>query len=346
MAISLAASGLRAQAVPGAQEGAYLIESFEDLERLSRMVAEGEGEYSGEVWLMNDIEAVRPFNPIGDETHMFTGIFDGRGHTVSGLQVTGENMFSGLFGYVGIGGTVRDVKLSDVFVAGVRYSGAVAAYSAGTIENCAVSRGTIHGKSGDEYGVSTGGIVGLSCGRVSGCAALDVQVSGGRCVGGIAGSVCGGKLEMCISDASVRSWHAGEALAGGAAGCVQTGGEVRGCIALGEVRAPAARWAGGIAGGVLSGKMGNCLALNEVIGREPGGTAGYLARRAQAMACRYAPFAPVGVGEGRQDGTYLLPGGRNVRLDAALLLPLICAETDSEVAAILNVSVASAGRGL
>ena len=51
------------------------------------------------------------FVPIGDATK-FTGSFDGQGRTISNLTINRPtNDYVGLFGYVGIGGTVQDVGL-------------------------------------------------------------------------------------------------------------------------------------------------------------------------------------------------------------------------------------------
>lgn len=309
--------------VPAAADaggGVWLIETFEELEALSRQV--NEGGFFGEVRLMNDIKAERPLTPIGSAEYMFEGLFDGQGYAVSGLRTDGADGFSGLFGCVGREGMIRNLTLENVLITGGRYSGAAAGYSAGRIENCTVQGGRIIGNAVYEFGAATGGVVGLTDGSVEGCRVLETSVFGMRCAGGIAGSLCAGEIKRCLSSGRVISFYSGEALIGGIAGSVQIGGVLRECICLSEVRAEKAFDAGGIAGGVMSGEVIKCVFLGSVCGREPGAIAGYAARRAQLMSCRYDPSCGKGVGEGRQDGTLLLSRCGLVRPQTDWLLPL------------------------
>ncbi len=297
------------------QDGVYRIENFGALRELSELAAETDGGFSGEVWLMCDIEAEEPLAPIGSPEHMFQGVFDGRGHAISGLRIEGGGAFQGLFGCVGTEGQVKNLTVRGVRVTGTRYTGGIAAYSAGTIESCCIDGGRIAGTGGMEYSTATGGIAGLSSGRIASCVSRKTTVIGRRYVGGIVGSQCAGSVEGCVSGAAVRSSERGRALAGGVAGSVQTGGEIRACISAGAVHAPRAAWAGGIAGGLLSGKMSGCISLSRVKGREAGGAAGYAAQHAQIMNCLYAPWTEEGVGEGRQAGVREIEGGRRIRAD-------------------------------
>lgn len=290
-----------------AEEAVFLIEKFEDLERFSFVVSAGVGAYRGEARLMNDIEAERPLMPIGDEKHMFQGVFDGQEHTISGLQIDGGGDFAGLFGCIGREGVVRNLNIHDVLVTGGGYTGAMAGYSAGLIEKCTVSGGRVIGTSPYEYGTATGGIVGLTDGRVENCVNQDAGVYGSRFVGGIAGSLCAGEIGRCMSMSDVFSCADGEALAGGMVGAVQSGGKVSECIGTGEVFAEDAFDVGGIAGGILSGSLKKSIFLGRVDAKEPGAAAGFVAPRAQVMACLYDAAAGMGVGEGRQDGTLPLP---------------------------------------
>lgn len=282
--------------------GAYRIETFEQLEEFSQMVSEGDGAYAGEVFLMNDIRAVRPLTPIGDEQHMFCGLFDGQGHTISGLRIISAGDFAGLFGCVGKEGVIRNVTLENVLVSGERYTGAAAGYSAGLIEQCTVTGGRVIGRSQNQFSVATGGVVGLTDGRVRGCVNLGTRVYGGRYAGGIAGSVCAGSVDRCLGDGNVYSRFGGEALAGGIVGAVLSNGEIRECIGTAQVCAENASDAGGIAGSVFSGRLLKCIFIGELFSREPGAVAGYAAPRAQIMACRYDPSAAMGAGEGGQAG--------------------------------------------
>lgn len=305
----------------GAEE-AYLIESFEDLEILSRIVSEGEGDYTGCVRLLCDIEAERPLTPIGDEGHMFSGSFDGGGYAVSGLHIDGGD-FAGLFGCVGVGGRVENLVLVNPLVSGGRYTGAVAGYSAGSIERCAVLSGRIIGRSMNEFSIATGGVVGLSSGRIKECVNSGGSVYGRRYVGGVVGSQCASSVERCIGAGSVYSIDTGDALAGGVAGSMQTGAKAKELIFAGRVLADRASRAGGVAGGVFSGTLSGCVSAGVVSGREAGGIAGFVARRAQIMHCRWMNLTLPAVGEGRQDGTLTLPPPLPWGIRLRFLLPMI-----------------------
>ena len=71
-------------------------------------------------------------NGIGDETTPFTGIFDGDGHTVKGLNVT-----NGLFGVIS-GATVKNLTVEGNVNATVEKAGGIVGFisDSGTVENC------------------------------------------------------------------------------------------------------------------------------------------------------------------------------------------------------------------
>ena len=93
----------------------------------------------------------------------FSGVFDGQDHTISGLNVQGENLsmwhtnYAGLFGYTD-NATVRNLTVEGtVNTPNLRYVGGIAGYAAGnaTFENL-VFKGQVEGAS------RVGGIVGFS----------------------------------------------------------------------------------------------------------------------------------------------------------------------------------------
>jgi len=70
------------------------------------------------------------FEPIGNMTDPFTGSFDGRGYSITGLYINRPNDdYVGLFGSVGYSGTVHDLDLKDANVTGRDYTGAVAGHT-------------------------------------------------------------------------------------------------------------------------------------------------------------------------------------------------------------------------
>ena len=83
----------------------------------------------------------------------FAGTFDGAGHTISGLYIaTGTSQ--GLFGYIGAGGVVKDLTISDSSVTGTTDLGFIAGSNAGTVSGITVVNSTITGTQ------RVGGIVG------------------------------------------------------------------------------------------------------------------------------------------------------------------------------------------
>lgn len=100
---------------------------------------------SGKYVLLNniDLSSYSEWAPIGEtKESAFTGILDGNGNTVSGLNITKcTNGVAGLFGYNK--GTVRNLNVSGNINANatgsennVGYIGGIVGYNIGTIENC------------------------------------------------------------------------------------------------------------------------------------------------------------------------------------------------------------------
>ena len=124
------------------------------------------------------------WTPIGtDYDNSYTGTFDGGGHTITGLTVTTNDEYAGLFGYIGDAGTVKNVVMEGVLITsnnGLSRAGGVAGFSRGTIENCSVS-GSVSGT------VYVGGVVGAQWGgSITGCSS-SATVKGTVDVGGVAG---------------------------------------------------------------------------------------------------------------------------------------------------------------
>ena len=144
------------------------------------------------------------WTPIGtDYDNAYTGTFDGGGHTITGLTITTNDEYAGLFGYLGnFGkfGTVKNVVMDGIQITcnhRLGYAGGVAGYSWGTIENCSVS-GSVSGT------VSVGGVVGAQRdGSITGCSS-SATVKGTLNVGGVAGqTIFGATLTACYATGNV-----------------------------------------------------------------------------------------------------------------------------------------------
>ena len=144
------------------------------------------------------------WTPIGtDYDNAYTGTFDGGGHTITGLTITTNDEYAGLFGYLGnFGkfGTVKNVVMDGIQITcnhRLGYAGGVAGFSWGTIENCSVS-GSVSGT------VSVGGVVGVQRdGSITGCSS-SATVKGTLNVGGVAGqTIFGATLTACYATGNV-----------------------------------------------------------------------------------------------------------------------------------------------
>ncbi|SNS75574.1 The GLUG motif-containing protein, partial [Belliella buryatensis] len=155
------------------------------------------------------------WDPIGDSEAAFAGVFDGDGHTISGLKVNRptEDNVGGLFGFVS--GTdevnpavIKNVGLVDVHVIGrSTVGGLIGKMDEDTSVQGASVTGVVTG--GEGY-FDIGGLVGVlgsaSC-KVSDSFA-DVSVSGDDFVGGLIG-FNNGVVERTYSLGSVSGFNAG-----------------------------------------------------------------------------------------------------------------------------------------
>ena len=179
----------------------------------------------------------KDWTPIGtDYDNAYTGTFDGGGHTITGLTVTTNDQYAGLFGYLGnFGkfGTVKNVVMDGIQITcnhRLGYAGGVAGYSRGTIENCSVS-GSVSGT------VSVGGVVGAQRdGSITGCSS-SATVKGMVHVGGVVGQTNGGAtLTACYATGNVTlEIDPKKNIAGGSLVGFNGGNGVRACYATGNV---------------------------------------------------------------------------------------------------------------
>lgn len=205
----------------GEENDPYLIEDVEDLKKLAEKVNGGTTYEKTYFKLTANIDLKNePWTPIGTENNFFQGTFDGDGHQITNLTITGGS-YVGLFGYVK-NATIRNCNVTGT-VTGDQYVGGISGY---TSENCEVSscyvRGTV---SGNKY---VGGIVGKGVGAIKNCYAL-ADVSAGDFAGGIVGYTYALTIENCYYSGKVSSsWRAG-GIAGSA-----SGGTIQNCVSLAE----------------------------------------------------------------------------------------------------------------
>ena len=180
----------------------------------------------------------KDWTPIGtDYDNSYTGTFDGGGHTITGLTITTNDQYAGLFGYLGnFGkfGTVKNVVMEGVQITCNHWSGfagGVAGYSwGGTIENCSVS-GSVSGT------VYVGGVVGAQIdGSITGCSS-SATVKGTVDVGGVAGQTnSSATLTACYATGNVTiEIDPKKNIAGGSLVGMNAGSSLLACYATGNV---------------------------------------------------------------------------------------------------------------
>lgn len=134
------------------------------------------------------------FDPIGNKDKPFISSFDGNGHTISNINIAGED-YIGLFGYTGPESIIKNLSLKAIKVTSNNYAGTLVGYNTGTIENCSAI-GTITGNE------NIGGLVGYSKGTISNSYA-NVSVTGTTDVGGFIGHSDSAEINNCFSRGNV-----------------------------------------------------------------------------------------------------------------------------------------------
>lgn len=169
------------------------------------------------------------WTPIGDDA-IFYGIFDGQGHTISGLYIDNDAKdYVGLFGHVK-GAEIKNLNISGSTLTGNNYVGGISAHSQ----------------------INTnGGVARYS--KITNCVIEEsVTITGNRQAGGIAGQF-DGTIELCVNNAAITVTDKGadsnnnKDLAGGIVGYANNGnGAILNCVNNGDVRG--IYTVGGIAG--------------------------------------------------------------------------------------------------
>ena len=211
--------------------GSYTVTSADGLMNVAELVNGGKTDIN--ITLDKNIDLTgKGWTPIGTSfKNSYTGTFDGGGHTITGLTVTTNDKYAGLFGYIGNAGTVKNVVMEGVLITsnnGSSQAGGVAGFSRGTIENCSVS-GSVSGTD------CVGGVVGSQkAGSIIGCC-TSATVKGTHYVGGVAGEKWG-TMTACYATGNVTLEIASQKnLYGGGVVGLNGGSRVLACYATGNV---------------------------------------------------------------------------------------------------------------
>ena len=251
-------------------DGTYQITSGSELAWLAQEVNAGRASAASAV-LCNDIDlGGEEWTPIGKNgSYAFKGSFDGQGHTVSGLSITGSATSNkGLFGYVD-SGTIENVTVRGSISLTGNGSGSYGAGGiagqlygqAGAIRNCR-SDVTVHG------GQNVGGIVGYVAGgysstakEITGCVNTGAVSSTSYNAGGIVGYIYGQvTVDSCYNRGSCTS---GSYRAGGITAYLSSSyAAVKNCYTTGETKVGYGTNSYAVIGNKSSGTVENCYYLS------------------------------------------------------------------------------------
>ena len=213
--------------------GSYTVTSADGLMHVADLVNGGKTDIN--ITLDKNIDLTgKGWTPIGTSfDNSYKGTFDGGGHTITGLAVTTNDQFVGLFGYLNRAGTVKNVVMEGIQITsnhGSSQAGGVVGYSWGTIENCSVS-GSVSGT------VYVGGVVGAQIGgSITGCSS-SATVKGTVDVGGVAGQTnSSATLTACYATGNVTiEINPAKNIAGGSLVGMNAGSSLLACYATGNV---------------------------------------------------------------------------------------------------------------
>ena len=256
-----------------------------------------------------EVTGANPSNwtPIGTSiSNAYKGTFDGGGHTITGLTVTGSDQYAGLFGRIDSGGKVKNVVLEGVQIESdnsLGYAGGVAGYSYGNIENCSVS-GSVSG-SGSSSDV--GGVVGSQIGgSITGCSS-SATVKGTQRAGGVAGATNSGAiLTACYATGSVTLVSNGldTYFAGGVVGNNNGTSTLQACYAWGSVTGSGSGtiYVGGVTGANDIGTLQACYHAKGAVSGPAGATGGVAGRNFKGLPYSGIITACYWGGNGQEQG--------------------------------------------
>lgn len=247
----------------GTKEEPWLIENAEQLAYLAQQVNNGTDYEREHFLLVSDLDlSGNEWTPIGTDGNHFWGGFDGGGHTITGMTITGkEASYVGLFGechnFTTASSYIKSVTVKGANISGKSFVGAIAGVGA-NISDCYSIENTICARR------QVGGVCGSLIGNISGCYNSS-SVSGISTAGGIMGTasyegnVGNGVVQYCYNIGAVTVSQQ-DSYVGGITGASANKYEISNCLNCGKITGNGKN-VGGIAGSTDSNYMnfiGNC----------------------------------------------------------------------------------------
>ena len=239
---------------------------------------------------LNEGSSFKEWTPVGvGDDSSYTGIFDGKNHTISGLYFSNQDkVYVGLFGYNS--GKISNVGILDSYFYGASSVGGVIGTNYGTITNC-YNAGSVNGTSD-----SVGGVSGFNYrGTVTNCYNTGSVNSTSYNVGGVIGYNNAGTIKNCYNTGGVS----GESTVGGVIG--SNYGTITNCYNTGGVSGEST--VGGVIGSNDGETITNCYNTGSVNGTSDsvGGVNGW--NKGTITNCYYDSTIYTGNAIGANSGT-------------------------------------------
>lgn len=295
----------------GTAANPYKIATADDLVKLAARVNGGdkmEGKYVQQTADINMSTLKSTYHPIGTLAVPFSGYYDGANHEIKNLRIErGATAYTGLFGNIGAGGGVRNLKVTNAYLtAADKYTGIIAGKSASRMDNIHVT-GRIN--STMEY---VGGLVGSGVGITN--SSFLGTIEGRAYTGGIIGELTRDTVARCHASATITSaipntiGHSVGGIVGGAFGVASAHSVISDCYFLGSLtdRTGYAHQ-GGIAGTTADNCLvTRCVALGiqttSVSKNSIGSGGGIVGNSSGAISDCYASMAIQGANENTKTG--------------------------------------------
>ena len=246
----------------GTEDDPWRIENAEQLAYLAQQVNNGTDYRWVHFRLVSDLDlSGKEWTPIGINGKSFWGGFNGGGHTITGMTITGDRDYVGLFGecnnFTVPSSYIKSVTVKGAKISGHSFVGAIAGAGA-NISDCYSIENTICAIR------QVGGVCGRLTGNISGCYNSS-SVKGNSTTGGIMGTasyegnVGNGVVQYCYNIGTVTVSQQDSSV-GGITGASADGYNISNCLNCGKITGNGKN-VGGIAGSTESRYMnfiGNC----------------------------------------------------------------------------------------
>ena len=237
-----------------------------------------------------------PIGTDGTSSNVYTGTFDGRKYTISGLYFNQEAHHIGLFG--ANSGKIANVGILDSYFYGQPYRGnwvgGVCGYNTnqGAITNC-YNTGIVRGSD------AVGGVCGSNYGIITNCSNTGNVGENDDSVGGVSGNNYG-----TITNCNNAGIVSGNSYVGGVCGKNYNGGTVTNCNNTGEVEGTS-YYIGGLSGDNDRSSITNCNNTGKVraTGSHVGGLSGGNYNSGTIANCYYDSTIYTGAAIGDDKGT-------------------------------------------